>query len=1482
MKNSSFGTATIGGMRLSLLTLSAFWLINLTGALFCYVLAEVYQGFFPAFPLLFVVVLGCQLQGICAVVTIFIGRQLYGTVFEAYQPFQGGAKFICLQFLGILNVLVSIIASLVYLLLFDVHRQYRGAFLALEVVAFVGNIVILVSLRFYVPEGDAAWSMDGHPLNYRILRRSPNSQTAVVVALMLSQCAFAEIPHHVPSLRSSCSLLCLAIHVVNGIVIHFVIGCRHTPGYSPFMLRLPHPGDTFLYWLKWGYYWVSLLFLSFIGVQYSSHLQDGGWLSVAVSFSLFTTTTVLLHVRTGTFTPRPTPKVSLRVSLTSSLIVTITVIILAFMSYVLLLVMRRRVGGRRVDMSAAVGFRNASGLPLDMATEAIRSEKVMVILFLVGHCVVLLAAPLCVIVGRMVYGDDFNCFQQSKFSFVFLHATAGGLYTTAVFSFLHFLVTRYLQLSIVAGGTALLSAVLVLHSFRLYVPVAKSRLGYSSPPPGSFSGAELTSEGHRSVLFLNFLNGEVVVGFIMWLSGFILRLLVNVIRAELWGPVQVPVGHMILLANIFFIIAVPLVHASARNRGIRMFHPFSGSGVFVGLQVIGWMLYASLAIFSGTSFFLSVMSRNKVPSSSADVDVLYGAHSDLWRTGWTSTVVGFLEFIPLSLITLSISIESKLAMSLSEERDLALEGMERLVRMTAEAMADRPQEEVERLKLLINTLLAPSLSYYHIEDDVASMLMEEGDGNSATPDFSSPLFFYSSPRESEESSYHLKAMKLSHHQGALAIVILFSFASILFFILASFFCREPTLAIAFEVLGFLWCTLSCGATQAGYGMLLHEKTGEFSVFMPFKGGKEFVYYQTAGWSCYACVFLIAVVCAVDPDQISAVLMSAAAVLSVSSQGLILRSIPAFCVNRSNPDEVNFFEENGEGLVSLLAFTSAYGAQLFLDAMRKVWGSAPADASVTRQNVGFVVTVVSMSIALPCLFVAVGRTSSNWKRRAQKASLEKEAVQLSSTVMSALQLMLVLASSLVPVMVAYVVYALSQSYTPSISWLVEDAGYLGYAIIIVLVALSALHTLLDVGLPSFVVRMQICLVTWCTYGLAALETLAMIVAVTFWPRLSFWLVDFFIAFFTVFGGHKWASTVMKLIFYGALMQLTSSVFQNMKRDWDARSPAATPAPADWKVIAIVLVRWLPGYLFDMGLILFCVKYLRRYVGRPTLTGSLRSEKFIAFAKRHLFSCCSKYVSFQVVVDDDSVDLRNPKNKYLFSFHPHGVFPGTALYAPFTDQWIEKLGCNSETHITTHVASVVLNVPLVRDFNLMLGSLSVSRKGIECNFAKGNSAIIVTGGQAEMLHSCISETELTLVAYHTGFIRIAIANKVPLVPLLCFGEQNLMGIMQFPTIQKATLPLLGFPFPMAPYGRFGLPIPYAAKLVLVVGRRLDIPPEADPDDADAVESLRVAYFNALHDLFYRHREEAGFPHMELRLIHTSPKQAKQAKREDKKSK
>lgn len=146
------------------------------------------------------------------------------------------------------------------------------------------------------------------------------------------------------------------------------------------------------------------------------------------------------------------------------------------------------------------------------------------------------------------------------------------------------------------------------------------------------------------------------------------------------------------------------------------------------------------------------------------------------------------------------------------------------------------------------------------------------------------------------------------------------------------------------------------------------------------------------------------------------------------------------------------------------------------------------------------------------------------------------------------------------------------------------------------------------------------------------------------------------------------------------------------------------------------------------------------------------------------------------------------------------------------------------------------------------------------------MLVPGGQAEMLESQSGANKLKLVIRHRGLMRLAIEHGTPLVPVISFGETELMDNVQVPGLQRWFVRRLGLPPLHLPYGWLGLPVPRPQPVTVCIGAPVHPPPLAQGagPTKEMVEAFHEKYYEVVSSLFHEFRAEAGFPNMELELL------------------
>jgi hypothetical protein len=258
------------------------------------------------------------------------------------------------------------------------------------------------------------------------------------------------------------------------------------------------------------------------------------------------------------------------------------------------------------------------------------------------------------------------------------------------------------------------------------------------------------------------------------------------------------------------------------------------------------------------------------------------------------------------------------------------------------------------------------------------------------------------------------------------------------------------------------------------------------------------------------------------------------------------------------------------------------------------------------------------------------------------------------------------------------------------------------------------------------------------------------------------------------------------------------------------------------------------------------------------------------------------SFEVRAAPGAVFESN--KKYVFGYAPHSLFPLGAAALSIAPAFRRLLPPGLS--VPTLTASVVFQVPLCRDLLLWAGCRSVGRGAFERVLRERGAALVVPGGQAEMVEAGRAfpagawgaarvrrargaGAECVLYTRHLGFARVAAHAGAALVPVLALGELTALGnLWPWPAAQRWTYKRLGFPAPYLLGGRGGgtLPLPSRTGLRFVVG--VPIAPPAPPAGAPApteaqVRAFHGAFYDAIEALWRAHA--ADFPGYEaMRLV------------------
>ncbi|KAI2801885.1 2-acylglycerol O-acyltransferase 1 [Blomia tropicalis] len=224
--------------------------------------------------------------------------------------------------------------------------------------------------------------------------------------------------------------------------------------------------------------------------------------------------------------------------------------------------------------------------------------------------------------------------------------------------------------------------------------------------------------------------------------------------------------------------------------------------------------------------------------------------------------------------------------------------------------------------------------------------------------------------------------------------------------------------------------------------------------------------------------------------------------------------------------------------------------------------------------------------------------------------------------------------------------------------------------------------------------------------------------------------------------------------------------------------------------------------------------------------------------------------------------SPDKNYIFGCHPHGILS----FSHFVNFATEGTGFSKLfPKIVPHL--ITLNyqfwLPIHRDIILLSGTCEASRESIEYIISgkgRGNAAAIVIGGANEVLKAAPNQMILTLKR-RKGFVRLAIKHGASLVPVLSFGENDLLNTPHkedslYNRIQEKIIKFISYPIPIF-FGRgvfqytIGL-LPFRKPITTIVGKPIDTKRNENPTQKE-IDDLHQRYIEALMQIFEENKDK-----------------------------
>ncbi|XP_003395134.2 2-acylglycerol O-acyltransferase 1-like [Bombus terrestris] len=241
--------------------------------------------------------------------------------------------------------------------------------------------------------------------------------------------------------------------------------------------------------------------------------------------------------------------------------------------------------------------------------------------------------------------------------------------------------------------------------------------------------------------------------------------------------------------------------------------------------------------------------------------------------------------------------------------------------------------------------------------------------------------------------------------------------------------------------------------------------------------------------------------------------------------------------------------------------------------------------------------------------------------------------------------------------------------------------------------------------------------------------------------------------------------------------------------------------------------------------------------------------------------------------------DPNKSYLFCSFPHGVL-SSGVYGAFAT---DIIGC-SELFPGLEFRVVILEQlfksPLFREYCRANCALASSPECIKQQLSTkpfppytGKVTVLIPGGAAEAFE-CKPGTYRVLIKRRKGFVKLALQNGNPLVPVCSFGETDIYDQLTWPDgsymkrLQDFIRKKIGMA-PVVPVGRgffqytFGL-IPRRRPITVVVGSPMELPKIEEPT-REQVEEYHEKFVKHLVNFFesekHKYIEKADSVHLEF---------------------
>ncbi len=117
--------------------------------------------------------------------------------------------------------------------------------------------------------------------------------------------------------------------------------------------------------------------------------------------------------------------------------------------------------------------------------------------------------------------------------------------------------------------------------------------------------------------------------------------------------------------------------------------------------------------------------------------------------------------------------------------------------------------------------------------------------------------------------------------------------------------------------------------------------------------------------------------------------------------------------------------------------------------------------------------------------------------------------------------------------------------------------------------------------------------------------------------------------------------------------------------------------------------------------------------------------------------------------------------IYSCHPHGLIAA----APYIHYTLIR-------GVPTMTTPFVVNFPLIRHIRSALSVIDSNKSAVDAHLAAGKSLTVILGGAREALAT--EPHKMRLCADRRGIFELAVKHRVPIVPVLTYGENEMFAV------------------------------------------------------------------------------------------------------------